>query len=272
MNIKDLSFLKNTFQNALSQVENDELCIATLKRKFIHSQKVWQNGLMLIKSGEVPYCNIGEFEKQCEQALIFHDIGRFEEVVLGYKNKNLRLFGQKYDHGVLGSQILAQTQNYNDIKIILSVRHHGHMIESFYDDPEYQKLEPEAQKQCTAMIKLVRDADKLDLYRLHNETNSLENDVFFHCLPENLKYQTVSEAVRQQFFAARTIRHSDIKTMSDRILGCISWQFDFNYPLTLKIYHQRGYFETLIKLFTKYCPDKSLADKVIDFIENKKEC
>lgn len=254
----DIIFLKQAFQTSMEIVKNDALCVSVLKRKFAHSWRVLQNGLAIIDADIPEIISQPLLKRQCEQALLLHDIGRFEETVTAYKDKAMQNWGKKYDHGMLGSLILAENSAYNDKKTVLAVRHHGHMIEDFYNDKEYQNLSADEQKKAELMVKLVRDADKLDLYYLQHEENNIESDPFFCSLAEELKYAPISPKVWEQFDACQTIRHNTIRSLSDRILGCISWQFDFNYPLTGKIYRSKGYHDMLVRLLDKYCPDKNI--------------
>lgn len=259
---KDIVFLKQAFQTSMAAVEGKELCVTVLKRKFAHSWRVLQNGRAVIEADISELNGLPELRRQCEQALLLHDIGRFEEIVTVYKDKAMQAWGKKHDHGALGALILAENPAYNDAKIVLAVRHHGHMIKDFYQDEEYQALPPAERERAELVVKLVRDADKLDLYRLQREEDSIENDPFFCSLPEELKYAPISPAVWEQFSAGRTICHKDIRSLSDRILGCISWRFDFNYPLTEKIYRREGYHDMLLRLLAKYCPDKALLSTI----------
>lgn len=259
---EDIVLLKKAFQSSLAVVKEDALCVCVLKRKFAHSWRVLQNGQAIMKANIPELDAQPVLKKQCEQALLLHDIGRFEETVQAYQDKAMQAWGKKYDHGTLGGLILAQLPAYNDKKVILAVRHHGHMIEDFYNDPEYLALPDSERKKAEMMVKLVRDSDKLDLYYLQREEDNIESDPFFCSLPEDLKHAPISPEVWEQFVAGQTIRHNTIRSLSDRILGCISWQFDFNYALTAKLYHEKGYHDMLLELLSKYCPDKMILEKI----------
>ena len=265
MNDKDWNFLKKHFQDAVAQVNGDETCMRVLNRKIAHSQRVFQNGVLIMEH-DLPDL-APETRSLAEQALLFHDIGRFSEVVLSYQNQSMQGWGRKYDHGRLGAEILAQTPQYNRVEIVLAVRHHGHLIEDFYQDEEYQKLPSEQKVAAEIIVKIVRDADKLDLYFLHQKDDALEHDVFFTNLSDELKFAPLSESVVEQFFAGQTIKHSTIRSMADRILGCLSWRFDFNYPLTAIVYKEKGYKDNLLALLDKYCRDKKLIDKIRQFAD-----
>ena len=147
VNDKDWNFLKKHFQDAVAQVNGDETCMRVLNRKIAHSQRVLQNGILIMEH-DLPDL-APETRNLAEQALLFHDIGRFSEVVLSYQNQSMQGWGRKYDHGRLGAEILAQTPQYNRMEIVLAVRHHGHLIEDFYQDEFTSKS---SSKSCATPI------------------------------------------------------------------------------------------------------------------------
>ncbi|MBR1648573.1 MAG: HD domain-containing protein [Alphaproteobacteria bacterium] len=259
----ELIFLKKEYRKAYEQTVGDELITSLINRKFVHSWRVFQNGMKIVKSDLKD--TDARFLDMSAKALIFHDIGRFSEAVNIHNNRRLGELGQKYDHGQMGAEILSSVKKYNDLKILLAVRHHGHIMEDFYNDSQYIALAEEDKKCTETLLKLVRDADKLDLYHLQIVNASIENDVFFNSLSEDLKYCGVSDEVLKQFFCAKTILHSTIKNLPERILGCVSWQFDLNYPLTRKLYINNNYREVLLGLFDKYCTDKHLTEEITQF-------
>ncbi|MBQ8784639.1 MAG: HD domain-containing protein [Alphaproteobacteria bacterium] len=274
MQHEELMFLKQAFNSAKNKLNNDRLYISVIKRKFAHSWRVLQNGRKIIYSGEIPHLVTNKkLRIQAKQALLFHDIGRFEETVLAYKNSSLDTFGKKYDHGVLGADILSENPPFNDMKIVLAVRHHGHLIEEFYNDKDYKKLSAEEQKIAETYIKIVRDADKLDLYNLQKTEYSIEKDPFFCSLSEEQKYAPLSDEVKEQFFNMITINHKSIKSFADRILGCISWIFDINYKYSLKIIDENEYIDVLLNIMRKYCSNNDDIEKIEYFAKEwiKKE-
>ena len=270
MNDNDIKFLKNEFQSALSKVAKDPFCVGILQRKFSHSSRVLQNGIQIIEHDIPELLKNPRLFKLCKQALFFHDIGRFEETAKMYQNNTMHEWGGSIcDHGMLGAKILATSTDYNNIEVVLAVRHHGHLIEDFYNDEEYQNLSPRQKSDAEIIIKVVRDADKLDLYHLQKQCKNLEEDVFFTNLSSEQKNAPLSVAVTNQFFEAQPINHRFIRSFSDRILGCISWQFDLNFDFTKQLYISKGYRQMLLDLLATYCFDKELLAKIIKFASSK---
>lgn len=69
-------------------------------------------------------------------AVLFHDVGRFQETVDKLKYPNVYS-----DHALLGYDFLRQYPEYNDLRILLPVKYHSCMIEELYKDHEYQNVE-----------------------------------------------------------------------------------------------------------------------------------
>ena len=237
----DINFLKEEFQNARKEIADSEFYTDILKRKYTHSVRVWKNGIRIINHDIPQLLKHPKLEQQFEFALFFHDIGRFRENVNICKDEQQNKPKNHYDHCVLGAEILAQSKDYNDIKIVLAVRHHGHLIEEFYNDADFKNLSKLKQKEAETMIKVLRDADKLDLFYWQKYHNLIENDLIFHTMSEERKFGPASPEVIEQLLSQSPIDHNLMKTFSDRILGCAAWKFDFNYPFTMQIYKQENY-------------------------------
>ena len=46
-------------------------------------------------------------------------------------------FSKRYDHGVLSYEMMKDKPGYNDIRILASLKHHGHMMEKFEGIPNF---------------------------------------------------------------------------------------------------------------------------------------
>ena len=101
-----------------------------------------------------------------EKALLFHDVGRFMEIYNMYRDNAFAdhgsWFSKRYDHGVLSYEMMKDKPGYNDIRILASLKHHGHMMEKFEGIPNFGRQPiPETERQLRAILGWVRDADKL---------------------------------------------------------------------------------------------------------------
>jgi hypothetical protein len=155
---------------------------------------------------------------------LFHDVGRFEQV---------RRFGtfvdrSSLDHGALGEQILRENQVLHKIEhkqrelVFRSIRYHNRK--------ELPKGEDEA---CTFFASLLRDADKLDIYRV--VWNKVVKPCRGGCSPK----------VLQSLAEGRIVDSQEVKSDTDYRLLLISWVYDINHAQTARRLQTRGYIAQL---------------------------
>lgn len=190
---------------------------------------------------------LGLNEENIKLAIIvalLHDIGRFEQV----RQTNNFIDGQQSDHADYGVEILFQE----------------HLIERFIDDRKYDniikkaiynhnkyKIEEELNEQELLHCKIIRDADKLDNFRV-KESEKLENIYPGTYNADTINYESISDKIYQDFMNHKCIKIEDRKTQIDYWISIIAFIFDLNFRES--------------KLYIK---DKNYIDILIDRIEYK---
>ncbi len=94
--------------------------------------------------------------------------------------------------------------------------------------------------------KLIRDADKLDIWRVFIEAeqdpDSPESTTIFFNLPEKPEATpVVVEAIRKRHVAEYRV----LKTRNDFRLLVLGWVYDLSFPHSLRCVRERGYVQTL---------------------------
>lgn len=167
---------------------------------------------------------------------LFHDIGRFEQVRLydTFSDKDTGLDHASYSLKVLYEDGLINrfidTSEYDDI-IKKSVFNHNKA-----------NIDENVNGEALIFSKIIRDADKLDIYRVINEEKM--EDVFWYKDFENI---AMSEILMKNFIKDRFIKYKDVKTNADLIYVFYGYIYDFNYPYCLKIVRNNGYLENFYK-------------------------
>jgi hypothetical protein len=112
-------------------------------------------------------------------------------------------------------------------------------------------------------IKLIRDADKLDIWRVFVEHFAKPADVRpsavtlgFPDLPE------VSAICLEQILAQQVVRLDSVRTVNDFILLLLSWVFDLNFASSYRLLQVDGYCDMLSKLL----PDDSATQAALRFV------
>lgn len=89
---------------------------------------------------------------------------------------------------------------------------------------------------------LIRDADKLDIWRVFLETDAkgsqADKDTLFHDYP---RVPEISEAILTPILDGKAAAYSDIASRNDFRILTLSWVFDLNFPHSRKVVIERDY-------------------------------
>ena len=159
---------------------------------------------------------------------IFHDLGRFREVVRSNRFNNLI-----FDHGAYSNKIL-----YNDgliNKIDIDDDKHLTIRKAIYYHNK-QNLGNDLNIDEELYAKLIRDADKIDILSMR-------------VTGKRLKFtKTVNQVVLNNFFNDETINIKDIKSSSDSVLLYLSFIRDLSFDESYNYVIDRGYLNSLINI------------------------
>jgi len=168
---------------------------------------------------------------------LFHDVGRFEQA------QRFGTFADRFslDHGKLGEQILRENHVLRKLDrgqqklVFKAVRYHNRK--------ELPLVEDEATIFFTGLL---RDADKLDIYRA--VWNKLAGDEQFGTGSPSRAGPCrggCSQQVLQSLENGRTVDAEEVKSDTDHRLFLISWVYDINYPQTARRLLTRRYIARL---------------------------
>lgn len=185
---------------------------------------------------------------------LFHDIGRFEQV------KRYKTFRDSVsvNHGFLGAEILLKATileklPHSQRQIVLEcVRYHNAFKMPKVDD-----------KVLHLYFRLIRDADKIDIWRIFKEyfVNSKKvGSAAVLGLPEIPNYDPY---LLDFIYQGQIIPLSKVSNRNEYRLMQISWIFDLNFKWSFKVFRERGYIEILATL-----PNKEEISKLKDFIND----
>lgn len=216
-----------------SYTSNYNLDDPNIYLKYVHTGKVAENCECIAKS-------LGLSEEEIDLAWeigMLHDIGRFEQ---------LRRFDTFFDHlsidhAQFGADLLFleglmkqfDDTHKNDLLIEKAVRYH-----SLYRLPE--NLTEKERLFC----QIIRDADKVDIYRANYETGL---DVVYHVTKEELKNSLITPEVYKVFCEERAIPRDIRKTVADNLVGHVALSFELVYPKSRELAAEQGYLWKLLE-------------------------
>ena len=195
---------------------------------------------------------------------LFHDIGRFEQVL---DKNSFREDIIKYDHATLGVKLLFEDNlirkfikedKYDDIIKVAILNHSKYNV----DTSNMADIE-------ILHSKIIRDADKVDSFRA-----KAEEDIYTmaNITKEDIESSYITDKVYNDFMEEKTIISKDRKTGIDIWISYIAFVFGLEFSSSLKIIKDKDYINLLFDRFDyKYEKDKMnvLRDKALSYIEKK---
>lgn len=169
----------------------------------------------------------------------FHDIGRFEQL----KKYDTFLDHLSVNHAVLSCQILREQGMLDGLsaadreKVLTAIENHNKLE----IDPEIVSAAgslPDAQE-CLELCKLIRDADKCDIFRVFATDNMVD---VIGVSDEEVTRETVSPSVLQAIREHRCIDKQIRKTYLDFWISFLGYFFDLNYKESMAIAREQGYY------------------------------
>jgi hypothetical protein len=195
-----------------------------------------------------------------EITALFHDIGRFEQIRCYGTFSDLK----SEDHALLGIKVLRQNHVLDDMddettKLILSaIEYHNRLV-----------LPERETEQCLFFIKLLRDADKLDIlrvvtdnYRNHKESRNETVNLDLPDTPE------ISDNIYEDLMNERMAKMIHMKTLNDFKLIQIGWIYDINFPRTFELINERQYFQIIFDVLPESDKTSMIYSKIQNYINN----
>lgn len=231
---------------------------ANLELKEVHTRYVYKEATYIADA-----IGLGENDRLIAAAVgLLHDVGRFEQFAkyqtysdAKSENHNLMAVRILKEYDVLAS--LDETEQ--DI-ILKAIELHG-----------VKELPANLSKSVELHARIIRDADKLDIYRVLIEKYREYRDD-----PENfpleLEYAdepTCSPHIIEAIETHAQVDYTTLKTLNDMKLLLLAMIFDVNFAPTLKRIKEHGYVGQLLQLL----PNNEVMEKVGQtmraYMENK---
>lgn len=253
MNNAQLREITIWFNNYVQDFSTDDgQLTAPIQLKNEHSRSVAGNTKQLAKQMNWSPANANG----AEALGLLHDSGRFSQFAeFGtYSDANSINHGERGYEVIKQSNILSRLENDEKKAILDGIRHHN-----------AKRLPDNLNELSRQYAMLIRDADKLDIYRII--LAAVHKDGFKE-LPSMLPQINLSgplsprvvSSVLDHRFAAIT----DLRSLSDYLLMLTSWVYDLNYPATLHQVLTRNIIDDLEQLL----PSDPRVDQVILKIRN----
>jgi hypothetical protein len=125
-------------------------------------------------------------------------------------------------------------------------------------------------KDIVFFLKLIRDADKLDIWRIfleyYESPDEMKASAVGLGLPDLPEY---SEEVVSCIFRKKIVSLSMLKTLNDFKLLQLSWIFDLNFEPTFRLLHERDYINRLTAHLPQTAKVNSISVFLHDYVKTK---
>jgi putative nucleotidyltransferase with HDIG domain len=216
-----------------------------------HTYRVCKEMTELCRSIELA----DDLARAAEMSALFHDIGRFEQ----YKTYKTFVDKHSENHAELGLKIIDRLELLEDLS-----ENSRRLIKMAIANHNRAAISNELTENELLLAKLLRDADKLDIWKVvtdyYKRSRFERNPAIELHLPDENK---VSEKVFADLVAGRIINSADLKNLNDFKILQLAWVFDLNFDHSRKEFVARGF----LKMIADTISDAEIREKVVGIIQ-----
>lgn len=253
INIEKAEFEFNNY------VKNYDMDNENINRKVFHSHRVENIAGEIAKSLNLSNEDI----KLAKIVGLLHDIARFEQYTRYQTFSDLK----SIDHGDYGVEILKQN---SFIRNFIDTDEYDNIIFKAIKNHNKLKIEDGLTEKELLYSKIVKDADKLDIYyetitMFYNDINSLEN------IETGIINNEQIASIQKKQLIIRKLKDNQMEEMI-MILG---FTFDLNFKYSYEIMYKEDYINKIINRFNFKNEEtrkkiEMIRNEINDYIQSKK--
>lgn len=195
-----------------------------------------------------------------EIAALLHDIGRFEQ----YRRYRTFVDADSTNHAELGVVILKEQQVLDPLD-----DHSRNLIFNIILYHNRPTLPPEESELCLHFTRMLRDADKLDIWRIMTDhfqlmKKGVRDGAIELGLPDTTGF---SDAIYIDLMAGHIVSVNHLTNLNDFKLLQVGWVYDINFSHTFVVLHERRYLETIQEVLPNTEKIDAIFKKAYKYIE-----
>lgn len=239
---------------------DDDYVNANIKLKQDHSKRVCDEIRYLADE-----LAMSENQKRiAEVTALFHDIGRFEQF------KKYRTYNDQrsVNHNLLALEVLAQTGIMDMVE-----RGERQLIEKAIEYHGCKELPADFNGETLLFSRLIRDADKLDIFYIVTEYYGQyeENPADFKLELEMPDEDGYSKQVVEDVLSGRRVDYSLLRTLNDVKILQLGWVYDVNFIPTLRRISERRFLDGIIAFLPDTEDVRRVGKRVKDYVRSRLE-
>lgn len=224
----DIEKAKEAF---IKYTENYDLKIKAIERKQKHSLRVMELATKIATELKLSQEEI----KIATLTGLLHDIARFEQ----YTQYKTYRDANSFDHGDYGVKILNK-----DIRNYIDTDEYDKIIKCAVKNHNKYKIEDGLTEKERLFCKIVRDADKLDIF-FEAETMFWKDDID----RINVEKCAITDEIMEPILNKETIKIKKGDNELVRLLSMIAFVFDINFKPSLSIIKNKKYIDSILNRF-----------------------
>lgn len=231
----DIKKAKNAMKDFLDNYKNEKHI--KYKLKTIHTYHVAEKAKEIAEKLNLEKEDI----LLAELIGLLHDIGRFEELKITNE-----LDSAKFDHATLGSKMLFEN---GLIRKFIEDDMYDEIIKKAIENHSRLVIEEGLDERTLLHSKIIRDADKLDNFRVKKEEKIEEIFPGKVNKQEDMENSTISDKVYESIINKKCVNVHDRITYLDSWVCILAFIFDLNFEISYKIIKENDYINVLIDRF-----------------------
>ena len=244
----DIENAKKVFDEYVS---NYDPTVGRIKLKIEHIKRVAEN----IKNIALEQGLDSEQIKLAEIIGLLHDIGRFEQVRL-YDTFSDKI---SVNHGEYGVKVLFKDGLINKFK--LSEKDKA-IVKLAILNHNRDKIQEGLADEQLLYAKMIRDADKLDIYYTMCKYDF--KDTFWY---PDFDCEEISDLIMNEFKNDKKVNYADIKNNADVIVIFYAYVYDLYFETTKNILKEKNYLEKFTEKVCKNFKSEKIHTQVKEILE-----
>jgi len=249
---------------------DDEFVNANIKLKEEHSRRTCDEMIYLAEE-----LGLSDEQKQIAEVIaLLHDIGRFEQFVRYGTYNDPR----SVNHCLLGVEVLRQTKVLDGLACTCGCagtgeRNERQLIEKAIEYHGLRELPADLEGECLLFSRLIRDADKIDVYYVVTDyyRQYRDNPDGFKLEVELPNEPGYSAQVVEEILGGRLIDYRVLRTWNDMKLCQLGWVYDVNFAPTLERIRQRGFLEKILEFLPETTDIEKVKEKIFAYVDSRIE-
>ena len=224
--------IKNTFAEYTDGYNSKD---PKIKLKIDHTYRVADLCEKIARSLELD-------DKSCDIAWLIgmlHDVGRFEQI----KRYGTFNDSQSVDHANFGADLLFEENLIESYVPDFYNDEYAQIVETSIRSHSLFRLDESLDDKTLMFCNIIRDADKIDIFRVNIDTPAEE---IYNVTTEELKNSEITPEVMQAFDERHAVLRALKKTAIDNVAGHIALTFELVYPVSLEIAKDQGYLDAMM--------------------------